>query len=400
VGVVIFWGGETGLIQLIASLQASVSTFSLLPIPLFILMGVILFESGMGTRAIFVLEKWFGRMPGRLSLLSVGAATLFSAMNGSTLATTAMLGSALVPEMEKAGYHKSMTMGPILGSGGLAMIIPPSDMAVVLAALAHVSIAGLLMAGIVPGLIIAAFYTAYIVGRCHFQRSVAPAYDVTPVPLSEKVITTAKYVLPFGLVIFGVIGVMLLGLATPSEAAATGALSSVFLVAVYRRLNWQVIKRTFLGVLDIAGMVFLIILTSVAFSQILAFSGATRGLIEFVTQLAVAPIILIMAMQVAVLILGCFMAAMPIMMICLPIFMPVVNTLGFDPIWFCLMFLINLEVGQETPPFGFLLFVMKGVAPPGTTMKEVYTAAIPFVIIDMAVIGLIFAFPGLVLKLG
>jgi tripartite ATP-independent transporter DctM subunit len=393
VGAVILWGGATGLQQLSLNMWESVCTFSLLPIPMFVLMGELMFLSGMGYRMLDAVNKWFGRLPGRLALLAVVTATIFSVMSGSTTGTTAMLGTLLVPEMERRGYKKPISIGSVMGSGGLAMLIPPSALAILLASLAGISIAKLLIAGIVPGLIIACFYGSYIVGRCYLQPSMAPSYQVIPSSLREKMVATVKYALPVGFIIFLVLGLIFLGVATPSEAAALGALGTVLIAFMYGGLTREVFKKSLTATMEITVMILIIITGSKAFSQILAFTGATQSLLHFMLSLPLSPILLIIATQLILLFLGCFMSAVPMMMITLPIFMPLVNALGFDPIWFGLLFLINIEMGQTTPPFGLLLFVMKGVAPQGTTMGDIYKAGIPFLLCDLMVMGLVLAYP-------
>ncbi len=399
VGVFLLWGGVAGLQQLILSMFTSISFFALLPVVMFVLMGEALFHSGVFVRSMDILDKWLGRLPGRLALLAVGGSTLFSTLSGSSMGTTAMMGSLLVPEMERRGYKKPMSMGPIMGSGGLAMIIPPSGLAVILATLADVSIGRLLMAGILPGLVIAFLYVSYIVGRCKLQPSIAPAYTLVTTPLSQKIVNTVRYVLPFGIIIFIVIGLIFMGIATPTESAAMGAFVTFIVVAFYGKLNWRVVQNSVSGTLHIAVMMFIILTGSTAFSQILAFSGASRGLVQFMVGIDMPPIVLLIAMQFLLLILGCFMEQVSIMMITFPIFMPLVQALGFDPIWFGLIVLINMEMAMTTPPFGFLLFVMKGVAPPGTTMGDLYRAAIPFLICDLIAMAIIMTFPPIALWL-
>ncbi len=399
VGIFIFGGGEAGLGQFTLSILHSVTTFALVPVALFILMGELMFQSGMGFRMLNVLDKWLGRLPGRLGLLAVGGGTLFSVMSGSSIASVALLGTVLVPEMEKHGYKKSMSIGPVMGSGGLAMIIPPSAMAVLLGALGEISVGKLLIGGIIPGLIIAVFYASYIIIRCRLQPSIAPSYEVMPTPLSVKITSFLRYVLPLGLIVFLVLGLIFLGVTTPSEAAATGAIGAFLLAAGYRSLNWQVIKKSFTGTIEITVMLLMIITGAVAFGQILSLSGASRGLVEFAISLPLPPIMLVIAMQFVVLILGTFISLVPIMMITLPIFIPIISTLGFDPVWFGIIMLINLEMAGTTPPFGMLLFVMKGVAPPDTTMGDVIRAGLPFLLCDLTAIILCLAFPLLVLWL-
>jgi tripartite ATP-independent transporter DctM subunit len=304
-----------------------------------------------------------------------------------------MLGSVLVPEMEKRGYKKAMSIGPILGSGGLAHMIPPSALAVLLGAIGIISIGKILVAIIIPGLLLATLFAAYILIRCKLQPSLAPSYAVSPPPLSEKLIAFVRYVLPLGFIVFLVVGVIFIGIATPSEAAATGAIGTFILAAFYRKLNWEVVKKSVASTARITIMIFMIIAGAAAFSQNLAYTGASRGLIEVAIGLPLAPIIIIIAMQVIVLMLGAFMECASILMITLPLFVPVVHTLGFDPVWFAVLMLVNLEMAIISPPVGLALFTMKGVAPPDTTMGDIYKAALPFLLLDAIAMALIIAFP-------
>lgn len=395
----ILWGGEVGLLQLGLSIYDSVTTFAILPLPLFVLMGEVMFHSGMGVCMLDVLDKWLGRLPGRLSLIAVGGGTLLSTLSGASMASTAVLGSVLVPEMEKRGYEKPMSLGPILGSGGLSIMIPPSGLAVLLAALGKISIGGLLIAIIIPGILMAILYASYILIRCQLQPSIAPIYEVEPTPLYIRIRDTAKFVLPLGLIVFLVTGVIFLGIATPSEAAATGTMGCFILAAIYGKLNWEVIKKSIGTTIHITVMLLIIIIGAIAFSQILAFSGATRGLLEIVESLSIAPLMIVASMQFVILILGCVMDPVAIMMITLPIFMPIIRALGFDPLWFGAVFLLNAEMAEVTPPFGLLLFVMKGVAPPDTTIGDIYKAGLPFLGCDAVVMALMLAFPAIVLWL-
>ncbi len=399
VGVLIWWGGEAGLRQLVLSMVSSVNNFVLLPVPLFIIMGELMFHSGIAFRMLNALDKWLGQLLGRLALLTVAAGAALSTMSGTSLATTAILGTLLVPDMEKRGYKKPMSLGPILGSGGLALMIPPSTLAVILGAIGQISIGKILIAIIIPGLLMAVIYAAYIIIRCRLQPSLAPAYEVPPIPLSEKVVDTVRYVLPLGLIVFLVVGVIFLGIATPSEGAATGALGTLLLAAAYRKLNWEVVKKSFFGTLRVTIMLFVIIAGAKAFSQVLSYSGASRGLIEFVMNVTLSPISILIAMMVVVLILGTFMDLLSIMLITLPIFMPIVHALDFNPVWFAVLMLLNMEMGTTSPPFGLNLFVMKGVAPPDTTMGDIYKAALPFLGCDAIALALIIVFPMIALWL-
>lgn len=398
-GIFFFWGGEPGLRQLILSIYASLSNFILVPVPMFFLMGEIMFQSGVALDVINALDKWLGRLPGRLSLLTVAASTVFSALTGVPMASVALLGTTLAPEMEKRGYHRSMIIGPIVGSGGLAMLIPPSAIAVLLAGLAEVSVSGVLIGGIVPGLILALFYATYIIVRCWLNPSLAPAYDVRHVPTREKVRTFLLYILPLTFVIFMVIGVMFLGVATPTEAATSGALGATILAACHKRLTWDVIKRSLIGTARLTVMVFMIVAGSTAFCQMLAFSQATKGLVQLVTGLQLSPILIVMIMQVILLIMGCLMDLLSIMMITIPIFFPIIRALGLDPLWFGILYLLNMEIAPETPPFGMILFVMKGVLPKDVRMVDIWLATYPFTIIDIFALWLMIFFPAISLWL-
>jgi tripartite ATP-independent transporter DctM subunit len=398
----VIWGlslfGPTGLEQSVLSIYSNLNNFILLPIPLFVLMGEVMFHSGIGPILIKVLDKWLGALPGRLSLLAVAAGTLFSALTGTSLASVAMLGAVLQPEMEKQGYKSSMSAGPILGSGGLAMMIPPSALAVLAAAIAEISVGKTLMAIIIPGLLLAFIYAVYIVARCWLQPAIAPAYEIEPTPMGEKVLDTLKYVLPQGAIIFLVIGVIFLGVATPSEAAATGAMGTILLALCYGRLSWTVIKKASLGTISLSSMLFLILCGSGIFSQIIAYSGVSTGLTEFAIGLHVPPIFIIIVMQVIILFLGGFMDVVSIMMITLPIFIPVAESLEFDTVWFLVLFLLNIEMAGTTPPFGMSLFVLKGVTPT-VNMGDIYRAALPFLGLDMIIMILVMIFPVLALWL-
>ncbi len=399
IGVIVFWGGLGGIEQLVCSIYDSVVTFALVAVPMFILMGEVMLHSGIGLNIIDVLDKWLGPLPGRLSLLAVIAGALFSTLCGVSMASVAVLGSTLGPEMEKRGYKKSISLGPILGSGGLAVMIPPSVLGVLLGSLAMISIGKILMAIIIPGVLMASLYFAYIILRCWLQPSIAPRYKPSTTPLLNRLVDTVHYVLPGGIIIFLVIGLIFMGIATPSEAAATGAVGCFILVAIHGKLNLEVLKKSFFGTLRITVMIFTILIGAKAFSQILVFSQAMASLTEFTVGLHLAPVVVVISMMVVVLIMGCFMEAVSIMMITIPLFVPILTALGFNLVWFAVIMLINLTMAEISPPFGLSLFVMKGVASPSTTMGDIYRASFPFVGLSAAAIALIIAFPHIALWL-
>ncbi len=390
--IFILWGGGIGMPQFIHSIFSSISTFVLLPIPLFILLGEVLVFSGVFVKAIDVLDLWMARVEGRLCLIAIGAATIFSCISGSSMACTAMLGSLMLPEMLRRGYHKSIAVGSCM-SGSLDMIIPPSALAVVLAALADISVGKLLISGLIPGFLMAGLYGAYILIRCKLQPSLAPPYVPNRVSWPEKIILTLKYVFPFFVIIAIVLGMILLGMATPTESAAVGTLASFVLVALYKKLTWNVVIETIKGSLQISVMMFMILTGATTFGQILAYTGASQGLIRFILEYHLPPYGVLAAMMFILLFLGTLMEQVAIMMVTIPIFMPVVKTFGWDPIWFGLLFLVNMSVGMKSPPFGLCLFVMQGIAPPGITTMDVYKSVTPFILLDLLAIGILIFFP-------
>ena len=390
--IFILWGGGIGMPQFIHSIFSSISTVVRLPIPLFILLGEVLVFSGVFVKAIDVLDLWMARVEGRLCLIAIGAAPIVSCISGSSMACTAMLGSLMLPEMLRRGYHKSIAVGSCM-SGSLDMIIPPSALAVVLAALADISVGKLLISGLLPGFLMAGLYAAYILIRCKLDPSLAPPYVPNRVSWPEKIILTLKYVFPFFVIIAIVLGMILLGMATPTESAAVGTLASFVLVALYKKLTWNVVIETIKGSLQISVMMFMILTGAATFGQILAYTGASQGLIRFILEYHLPPYGVLAAMMLILLFLGTLMEQVAIMMVTIPIFIPVVKTFGWDPIWFGLLFLVNMSVGMKSPPFGLCLFVMQGIAPPGITTMDVYKSVTPFILLDLVAIGILILFP-------
>ncbi len=379
IGVTLYMGFETGLKQLSANATNAVTVFVLVPVPLFLLMGELFFRTGLAGRVFDAFDRLFGRLPGRLSYLTVAGGTMFATLTGASMASTAMLGALMLPEMAKRGYKKHVAMGPILGTGGLAMIIPPSGLAVLLGSMARIDIGKLLIAGVLPGLLLAAMYVGVIYVQVRIDPDAAPQYAVEPVSLGEKLRLIATNILPMGVIIFMVIGLILLGVATPSESAAFGVLGVLLLAAAFGTLSVEAIRTSLLSALKVTAMVFLIITGSSTFSQILALSGASSGMVRWATGLEVAPILLLLVMFGILLFLGMLMEQVSIMMLTIPIFFPLAQALGFDLIWFGVIMLLALEISLATPPFGLGLFVLMGVAPKGTTLLDVAVAALPYV---------------------
>lgn len=399
VGGVLVLGYPAGLEFSIQSMWSSLATFTIAPIPLFVIMGELMFHSGLGGDVVKIVDQWLGRLPGRGSLIAVGSGVILAALTGVSIASVSILGSMLLPQMEKQGYHKSMIFGPILAGGGLAVLIPPSGLAVLLAAIGEISVGKILLAIIGPGILLGALYSAYIIIKCVVTPSLAPIYDAPQVSLREKLSNVACNILPVAAIIFSVIGFMILGVATPEEAAASGALATFFVAIVQKRLSREVIRKTLLGTIKVTGMIFLIIAGARGFSQILAYVGATQAMAEYVLKLPVHPIVIMGIMQVVILVLGSFMDSAAIILLTMPIFVPAIISLGFDPVWFGAIAVLNIEIGLITPPFGVALYTMKAVAPPQYTMGDIIASAAPFIFLQIAAIAICMMFPAIVMWL-
>ncbi|HEX7007636.1 MAG TPA: TRAP transporter large permease [Alphaproteobacteria bacterium] len=398
-GTYLFMGGHVGIVQMISNMAISVSSFALVPVPLFLLMGSLFFRSGLASRVLDALDMCFGAIPGRLSYVTVTSGTIFAALSGSSMANTGMMGTLMVPEMIRRGYKKHMALGPILGSGGLAVIIPPSGLAVLLGSLAQIDIGALLIAGAIPGVTLALMYFVLIYLQVKIDPAAAPRYDVEPIPFLPKLRAVSINVVPMGLIIVLVIGSILGGVATPTESAALGAVGVLVLMVAYRVLRWETIMKSLDDAFRVTAMSFLLIMASTNFSQIMAFSGASSGLVTWATSFELSPTALLLIMIGLLLLLGMFMDQLSMMLLTLPVFLPLAHSLGFDLIWFGIILLLALEVGFTTPPFGLLLFVMVGVAPKGTTLLQVSAAALPYVGCTLLLIALIMAFPQIALFL-
>lgn len=389
--------GPRGLGLITSSIFESVGSITFGAVPIFYLLGEILFESKAVDILLDAVDKWVGRLRARLNIVAIGVGTALGALSGSYMADAAVLGSTLLPEMRQRGYDTKLSLGTIVCAGSLGAIIPPSVLAVLIGVLADVSISKLLISGVMPGLLLASLFVIYVLIRVKISPHLAPAYAVSDVPLSEKILALIK-TLPFCIIILLVLGLIFLGIATPTESAATGAVGAMIVAGIYGRLDLEVIKKSCNATLKLTGMIFFIFAGSKAFSQLLALSGATRGLLDAIVGLDVHPMMMFAIMQFIILLLGCFLDQNSIMMIAIPIYNPVIAAFQFDPLWFWLIFLINMTVGGITPPFGLVLFVMKGVAP-DIPMSDIYKGALPFVLLIIFGMIIISIFPGIALWL-
>jgi len=429
---------QASVFQLTDNAFNNLSIFAIVPIPMFLLMGELFFHTGLANRMFNAIERLLGRVPARLSYVTVAGGTALATLSGSSMGATALLGTLMVPEMAERGYKKSMSIGPILGTGGLAMLIPPSALAVLLGTIAEIDIGRLLIAGIVPGLMLAVFYAVLIFVRVTLDPSAAPAYDVEPVSPWERVTLFGRDVLPMVSIIGMVVLLIMGGVATPSEAAAWGSVGVIVLAVGYlfiapllralfaggngtpgaaeRRREalhaaarfWPefgaALWKSLWGAGRVTVIALLILLGSSLFSNVLAATGASVALIEWVTSFDVSGYVMLLMMFGILLLLGMFMDQLAMMLLTIPIFFPVLETLNFGPelaalsvkqVWFGVIMLLAMEISFTTPPFGLLLFVMQGVAPPGTKFSEICFAAIPFMMCAMALVALIIIFPGI-----
>ena len=397
IGAWLYMGGEPGLMQLARSSVSSVTAFSLTPIPLFVLMGEILFHTGLALKVIEGVERLIHRIPGRLAVVAVVAGTVFSAISGSTIATTAMLGSLMLPIMLARGYHPTLATGPIMAIGAVDMLIPPSALTVLLGSLSGISISKLLIGGVVPGVILSVAFVLWIVIRVSISPQLAPIEKDDAVQYTGW----ARWSLFFGYVlptlsIFGVVvGALAAGWATPTECAALGAFATMLLALIYRVLTVDAVVKALKGTAGISGMILFIILGATTFAQILSFSGASNGLVQLITGQGWSTSMIIVGMMLMLIFLGIFVDQVSMMMITLPIFMPIVQALGIDPVWFGVMFLICMQLGLLLPPHGLLLMTMRGVAPPTVTMAHIFVAVVPYVVMSLILLAAVFWMPAI-----
>jgi len=393
-GVAVFLGPQAfGMVA--NSLFTTATTPSLTAIALFVLMGEILFRSGTSEVLFEAVDRFVGRLAGRQFVLAGLLAALFGALSGSNMAVSAMMAKSVYPGMEQRGYDRRLSIGMILGGASLAPVIPPSVLVIIIATLAQVSVAGLLVAGVIPGLLLASMFVAYALIRVRLNPALAPSSTEGPttVPVRSLWHEFARC-LPFTLIIASVMGLILAGVATPSESAATGVIGAILTAAIFGKLRLKMLAESLRGSVLITAMILIIMASSTLFSQLLALSGASGQLTEWVTQLDWHPVWMLLVMMALVFVFCLFIDQVAVMLVIIPIYMPLIGVLGFDPLWFWLLMLLNVTVGGITPPFGYAMFAFKG-ARQDVPMTDLFAAAWPFVglfLLGMLIIGL---FPAL-----
>jgi len=297
--------------------------------------------------------------------------------------------------MEKRGYKTEMSVGPIIATGTLAILIPPSALAVFIGAMGQVSVSKLLLAITVPGLMLAVMMTGYIIIRCVFNPTLAPSYDVAKISRREKWRVGVLYLTPVGIILFAVMGSVFFGLATPSESAALGVVACVAVAALYKQFSWKMIFRAAKSTTRVTVMVFFIVVGSISFGRILATSGAVTELVDFATGLDVSPLVIVAFTQIVLLILGAFMDPASIVMITAPIFFPMVRALGFDMLWFATISLLSVQLGLISPPFGLDVYTMKALAPPHISLGQCFKASMPYFGMGLLLLLVLFFVPDL-----
>lgn len=399
IGAILFMRGDPGMMQFLRSAVDANQSTALLPIPLFILMGEVMFQTGVAQRAIAAIDRLIARVPGRLSILAILGGTAFSSLSGSTIANTAMLGSTLLPDMLKRGYNPRIAIGPIVAVGGLAMLVPPSALAVLLGSVARIPIADLLVAAVLPAILLAVLYLGYVILRCYLNPELAPGYDLPETKGFARYWPFLRDVVPLAGIFAVVAGSIISGIATPTESAALGVVATLIAALAYGQVSLSTLRKAVSETLKFTTMTLFIIAGSVTFSQLLAFSGVTRGVTDLVLQSGFGPYSILIALLVVTVILGCFVDQVSMILLTVPLYFPIITGLGFDAVWFAVLLLLVLEMSLATPPFGMLLFVMSGVAPKEISMGEIIRAVLPFLGLTVFVILVLLLFPDLALWL-
>jgi tripartite ATP-independent transporter DctM subunit len=391
----LLWGSK-GLYTVASTTMREVTDPVLVTIPLFLLMGNLLVHSGISDRLFKALSYWMSGLRGSLAVVSVGVCVALAMCSGFGPGILT-LGLIAVPAMLKRHYDKSLALGSVMAGGVLGDIIPPSIIMIVFAYITRLSIGRLFFGGVIPGFICAGLYVLYIAIRCYLQPQLAP-------PVAEVVTRKMRWeslreIVAPALLILAVLGSIFLGIATPTEAAAVGATGALVCCFIYRRFSWKMLVTSCLETIKISSMALWILVAATLFGVFYTSAGAHEFVLGIVQGLPVNRWVILLGMQVVLLIFGCFMDDYAIITICAPIFMPIAISLGFDPIWFAIVFILNMQVAYLTPPFGWALILMKGVAPPEITTGDIWRSVPPFVAIQLLVLVLTMLIPQLALWL-
>ena len=398
--ILIYWlVGTDSLYLVFTTAFADWNNYILIAIPLFVLMANFLAGSGIADELYELMYHWMGSLKGGLAMGTVVICAIFAAMSGVSAAGTVTMGLVALPSMLKRGYDKNIALGSIAAAGSLGILIPPSITMVIYSMLTGQSVAKLFIGGVIPGIMLAGIFILYIAIRTYFQPHLGPSVPKHErLPLAQRMRLIRAVIAPIVLILL-VLGVIYTGVATPTEASGIGAAGALVITIANKKFSWRMFKEASRGALILTAMVGWIVLGAKLFTHIYTTVGVPAFLAGMIDTLGLNKWLILVMMQLVLLFLGCFIDPMGIMMITIPVFMPLVIQFDFDPIWFGILFTVNMEIGYITPPFGFNLFYLKGVAPEGITINDIIRSIIPFVVLEMAGLALIVVFPQIALWL-
>ncbi|MFH0847232.1 MAG: TRAP transporter large permease subunit [Chloroflexota bacterium] len=371
--------GPRSLFIVYCNTLAKTRDFTYITIPLFTYMAYMLERSGAAEDLYTMIQYWAGRLAGSLAIGTVFISTILAAMTGLSSASIITMGVTVLPSMLRRGYDKHLAMGSIAAGSTLGILIPPSVLGLLYSSASGSNIGRMFLAGFLPGFLVAALFILYIGIRCYFKPELGP-----PLPDSEKISTKMKVnslwsiVLP-GLLVVLVLGSIFFGIATPLESAAVGALGSILIVAINRKLNWKNFQEVNYKTLLLTVMVVWVLIAADSFRALLVVTGIQHLVEKALLSVPFGTWGSIIFMQLILFVLGCFIDEFGIIIITMPAFLPVIRTLGIDPVWFGIIFIINMEMAEMTPPVALNIFYMKAIAPEGTTTEEVYKSVLPFI---------------------
>ncbi|MBS4046639.1 MAG: TRAP transporter large permease subunit [Alphaproteobacteria bacterium] len=391
---VLFWNPQAVII-LVLQIFDTMKSEALLAIPLYILMAALLSRSGVIEKLYRAMELWFGRLRGGLAVGTVVICVIMAAMTGVVGAAVTAMGMLALPEMLRRKYSPELATGTICAAGTLGILIPPSVLTIVYAVTAQVSIGKMLIAGLVPGLILASLYIAYILVVAWLKPGAAPLReDYAPVPLRERLAALKALILP-GLLIVLILGSIFFGIATPTEAAAVGVFGALIATMIERKLNIDALVSAAADTGKATAMILWITIGAKAYVAIFTGLGGADSLLGLIKSLEVGPYVILIVMMLILIFLGTVLDEIGIILLTVPVFIPIVKFLGFDEIWFGVLYAITIQMGYISPPFGYTLFYMKGVLPKSLDMGVVYRGIIPFFVLQGIGLAIAMAFPGL-----
>jgi tripartite ATP-independent transporter DctM subunit len=395
-GLVIF--GHRVIFQFVDKVEDISSNFVFAAIPLFVFMGSMLEKSGIADKLFEAIHIWTRRLPGGLALATITMCIIFAASSGVIGATESVVGLLTIPIMLRYGYSKPLISGTICAGGSLGTIIPPSVVAVVMGPLADVSVGDLFYGMLFPGLVMGVLYLTYIFVLCTLRPENGPRIPPEPnePAFSAKLWISVRNLLPPLFMIFAVLGSIMLGWASPTEAAAIGALASVFLTILYRHFSWRGLYDALIKTVKITAMIMAVLLAGTLFTGVFVGGGGINTASILINKLSLSPWMLLALMMLIIFIAGFFLDWISIVLIFLPLFTPLVKVAGFDPVWFCILFLIMIQTSYLTPPMAPAIFYLRAVAPPAITIRHMYAGVVPFIVLQCVTLVVVLVFPKLV----